>query len=73
MAMTSTRELIGINVNYYTEEETELFAVYQYTFDDPDDEQLPVISTKDFKFTASVQPENHDQRVHELYNAVFPA
>lgn len=71
--MTSTRELIGVTVNYYAEEETELFAVYQYTFDDPDDEQLPVISTKDFKFTAEVKPENHDQRVHDVYNAVFPA
>jgi hypothetical protein len=66
MAMTNIRSLIKIEITIDPEGNHSVFPIYQYTIDDPEDDMLPIITSKGFTIRAGDDVTAHDVLVQNI-------
>ena len=71
MAMVTERDLSKIEITIDPEGNHSVYIVYKYTFDDPDDNMLPVTSFKGFTVRAGEDVSGHDSFVQDLVATTY--
>jgi len=73
MAITQTKKIQRIEVypSYSDDEQPRLMVVEEHFFDDPDDSELPVTSTKVYHLGEADDVSGKMQLVQDVYNAVI--
>jgi hypothetical protein len=71
MAMVTERDLSKIEVTIDPEGNHSIYVIYQYTFDDPEDNMLPLTSYKGFTIRAGDDVSGHDSFVQDLVSTVY--
>jgi hypothetical protein len=66
MATTTIRSLIKIEITIDPEGNHSVFPIYQYTIDDPEDDMLPIITSKGFTIRAGDDVTAHDALVQNI-------